>query len=244
MHGIDLRTLGLLYIDGDGWREQRRFSLSTLRDLGFGRPVLEQSIMEEIQFMIPVLRSYATEGKRLSPQGLLEDAVANVICRLIFGRRYDYQEKHFSELVDLVVTLAARLNLGSLIGFQSWFRYLPIVRGIWKQGVANQQKMYRLFEKFMAEHEGAGPASAEISDYIDAFRRRQEDGKGKKGSSREDCGDDPNAFRPLLQRRPTQVRHPRPFRCRFRYYFQHHALGHSSVCYPPRSSEEMSRRAG
>lgn len=134
--------------------------------------------MDEIQSLLPVIRSYAIQNKPLNPQGLLEDAVANVICRLIFGKRYDYENSHFNQLVDTVVTLASRVNLGSLIGFQGWFRHLPVVRGMWKQSIANQKRMYGIFETFISEH-GKNADYSEANDYIEAFRKRQEEGKGQ-----------------------------------------------------------------
>lgn len=39
---------GVVQVDGDKWREQRRFSLHLLRNFGVGRPEMEESILIEV----------------------------------------------------------------------------------------------------------------------------------------------------------------------------------------------------
>ncbi len=38
---------GIMFSDGSVWREQRSFTLHTLRNLGFGRKSMEDGILEE-----------------------------------------------------------------------------------------------------------------------------------------------------------------------------------------------------
>lgn len=39
---------GIANIDGEEWKEQRRFSSTVLKDLGFGKPFMEQKIRQQI----------------------------------------------------------------------------------------------------------------------------------------------------------------------------------------------------
>ena len=43
---------GVILLDGDEWREQRRFSLHSLRDLGFGRGQMERRIREQVHGLV------------------------------------------------------------------------------------------------------------------------------------------------------------------------------------------------
>lgn len=47
-------TNGVVQIDGEKWREQRRFSLHVLRNFGVGRALMEEKIMHEVGCLPPV----------------------------------------------------------------------------------------------------------------------------------------------------------------------------------------------
>ena len=43
---------GLIFSSGNEWKEQRRFTLRSLKDLGFGKTSMEDSINEEVQKLV------------------------------------------------------------------------------------------------------------------------------------------------------------------------------------------------
>ena len=47
---------GVLFSEGNIWFEQRRFTLRTLRDFGFGKAGMEEMISEEVQLFIEEIR--------------------------------------------------------------------------------------------------------------------------------------------------------------------------------------------
>ena len=51
----------ILARDGDAWREQRRFSLSTLRNFGLGKKSLEQWVTEEASCLCAAFADQAGE---------------------------------------------------------------------------------------------------------------------------------------------------------------------------------------
>lgn len=46
---------GLVFSEGEIWREHRRFALGCLRDFGMGRVVLEEKVQEEAGYVIDVI---------------------------------------------------------------------------------------------------------------------------------------------------------------------------------------------
>ena len=68
---------GLLFSQGSEWKEQRRFSLRTLRDMGFGKISMEGSINLEVTKLIDALKH---EIKEISQRdGALRDQAVLVM---------------------------------------------------------------------------------------------------------------------------------------------------------------------
>ncbi|XP_040091387.1 cytochrome P450 2D14-like isoform X3 [Oryx dammah] len=88
---------------GNAWREQRRFSLSTLRNFGLGKKSLEQWVTEEASCLCATFADQA--GRPFSPKELLNKAVSNVIASLTFGFRFEYNDPRIVKLLDMMEDL-------------------------------------------------------------------------------------------------------------------------------------------
>ncbi|XP_064262544.1 LOW QUALITY PROTEIN: cytochrome P450 2G1-like [Passer domesticus] len=94
------RGYGVVFSDGERWRQLRRFSLTVLRDFGMGRRSVESRIQEEAQELLRALLH--AKGEPLDPTFLLSSAVSNVICSIVFGKRFAYDDAEFRELLRLM----------------------------------------------------------------------------------------------------------------------------------------------
>ncbi|KAM4642716.1 cytochrome P450 2A6-like [Discoglossus pictus] len=99
---IEQYTLGHSVIFGNGecWKELRRFSLTTLRIFGMGKRSIEERIQEEAQCLVEEFRK--TNGVPFNPTFHFSQVSSNIICSLIFGDRYEYNDPDFSRLMKII----------------------------------------------------------------------------------------------------------------------------------------------
>lgn len=117
-------SAGLFFSNGHVWRRQRRFAMATLRSFGLAKGSTEQSICEESRHLQEAMarhrgwcRCTCTQthvcltdvlysGEPFDPVPLLNNAVANIICQIVFGRRFDYTDHIFQSMLHHLMEMA------------------------------------------------------------------------------------------------------------------------------------------
>ncbi|MEQ2312834.1 hypothetical protein AMECASPLE_035276, partial [Ameca splendens] len=116
---------GVILADyGPSWREHRRFALMTLRNFGLGKKSMENRINDEIQYTIKTLES--SIGKTLSPRVMFHNAASNIICQVLFGTRYEYDD-------DMIKVIVQCFTENTRIANGAWamiYDALPIIHNL------------------------------------------------------------------------------------------------------------------
>ncbi|KAL4667184.1 hypothetical protein H8959_005873 [Pygathrix nigripes] len=94
---------------GKAWRSATESAPSSsgaspsppLRDFGVGKRGIEERIQEEAGFLIEALRG--TRGANIDPTFFLSRTVSNVISSIVFGDRFDYEDKEFLSLLRMML---------------------------------------------------------------------------------------------------------------------------------------------
>uniref|UniRef100_A0A7N8XS13 Cytochrome P450 2J2-like n=1 Tax=Mastacembelus armatus TaxID=205130 RepID=A0A7N8XS13_9TELE len=89
----------LVFTNGHIWKQQRRFTLFTLKSLGVGKKSLESPILTEFIYMSNEIANQ--KGKPFSPILIIRNGVSNIICSLVFGHRFEYGNEKFVKLIKL-----------------------------------------------------------------------------------------------------------------------------------------------
>uniref|UniRef100_A0A8C6TBR6 Cytochrome P450 n=1 Tax=Neogobius melanostomus TaxID=47308 RepID=A0A8C6TBR6_9GOBI len=169
---------GLAISNGERWKQIRRFTLTTLRDFGMGRKTMEAWIQEESQHLIARIESF--KGNPFDPF-VFNQTVSNVICCLVFGERFVYEDKQllrivqfFSEFIQFNSTV-----FGQLYNIFPWL--LDHLPGRHHDMFAKVEEMKKFNMKKIEEHMKTLDSSSP-RDFIDCFLLRMNQEK-----------DDPNS---------------------------------------------------
>ncbi|KAL8220008.1 UNVERIFIED_CONTAM: Cytochrome P450 2F2, partial [Gekko kuhli] len=165
---------GIAFSNGDKWKVLRRFALQTLKNFGMGRSSIEERIQEEAQCLVREFRK--TAGAPFNPINLVCRAVSNVICAVVFGSRFDYEDADFLTLLD-------HFNENFKIMSSFWGELYNIFPRLMDLLPGPHQQIFRNFEKlrqFIAERVRRHQESIDPSDprdFIDCFLIRMEQEK-------------------------------------------------------------------
>ncbi|NXL89245.1 CP2W1 protein, partial [Alectura lathami] len=83
---------GVFFSSQELWKTTRRFTMAAMRDLGMGKRLAEERILEELQFLIELIKSFKGGPFRLR---YLNTAPTNITFGILFGKRFEYGDPTF-----------------------------------------------------------------------------------------------------------------------------------------------------
>uniref|UniRef100_A0A667YBA6 Cytochrome P450, family 2, subfamily X, polypeptide 9 n=1 Tax=Myripristis murdjan TaxID=586833 RepID=A0A667YBA6_9TELE len=89
---------GVLHFPVSVWREHRRFALATMKNFGLGKRSMEERILEETTHICNCLEK--SQGRPVDPLSLIHSAASNIICSVLFGQRYDYNDDVLAFIIN------------------------------------------------------------------------------------------------------------------------------------------------
>ncbi|EFO24453.1 cytochrome P450 family protein [Loa loa] len=163
---------GIIQIDGNKWKQQRRFVLRVLRDFGVGRILIEQQIMKEVEFFIDYLEPKCT-GQEMDICAMHAVCVGNIINNILFGYRFPQGSVEFSFLHSLLDS-QSRLVMHPLMGLYITLPLttrIPFVNYKWKQFKGLRDKLWKFLSREVQIHMKAFNCeeSPEITDFTYAY---------------------------------------------------------------------------
>ncbi|XP_063793863.1 cytochrome P450 2G1-like isoform X2 [Pseudophryne corroboree] len=108
------------------WRELRRFSMSILRDFGFGKRSAEERIQEEASWLVEELKK--TQESFFDPWHCVSKAIGNIIFSIMFGNHHEYEDKDMDNVLSYIneTFLIICSSWGQMYDTLPWLmRYIP-----------------------------------------------------------------------------------------------------------------------
>uniref|UniRef100_A0A669EL93 Cytochrome P450 2F2 n=1 Tax=Oreochromis niloticus TaxID=8128 RepID=A0A669EL93_ORENI len=171
------KSKGVILADyGSSWREHRRFALMTLRNFGLGKNSMEDRIHKEIKYTISTLEK--SIDKTMSPQVMFHNAASNIICQVLFARRYEYDNALIKVIVQCFTENSKIANGPWAMLYDSFplIRYLPLP---FMKAFKNAETVENLVNEFIREHKKTrvpGDPRDFVDCYLDELEKRGDDG--------------------------------------------------------------------
>lgn len=100
----DCLCVGIMFTEGQFFREQRRFTLRHLRDLGFGRTSSESLIQDEIHELIEEIKTIASSNPNnvVDFKAMFNPTLINILWAIIAGERFKHDDAQLKCLLNIV----------------------------------------------------------------------------------------------------------------------------------------------
>ncbi|KAL2721856.1 methyl farnesoate epoxidase-like [Vespula maculifrons] len=156
---IQLRTggepRGLIFTDGKRWSEHRRFTIKTLKRLGFDKTNMEDMILEDTVTLLKIIEELAEKGPITNIYDLVSIAVIASFWFLVTGSKFqlDQKDPKLMEAIAISNENAKRsTTIGGIINQLPFLRYiLPRLTG-YTQLQERQNRLWLYFKKIIMEH--------------------------------------------------------------------------------------------
>ncbi|GAV02155.1 hypothetical protein RvY_12755 [Ramazzottius varieornatus] len=157
---------GIVLSQGEAWKENRKFTLHALRDLGFGTSATQDNIQEEARKLLRLLKK--SNASPMECRMPFATAASNVISRVLFGNVFDMEDENLKKFVGCTAENFCASARTGLIGLVPWVQYSPPYRGE-LQALRNRvtTEITQTQELLDAHRKSFNPETPR--DYIDAF---------------------------------------------------------------------------
>ncbi|XP_072520417.1 cytochrome P450 2D3-like [Salminus brasiliensis] len=157
---------GVIFADyGPGWKEHRRFALTTLRNFGMGKQSMEDRILGETEHLVAHLEKRA--GGSMNLDNLFHEAAANIIYLVLFGNRYDYGDETLKKFVQIFTenTKIANGPWGMIYDTLPLVRCLPLP---FKKIFENSKMSHKALGNMISNH-NTTRVPGDPRDFVDCY---------------------------------------------------------------------------
>ncbi|XP_053166128.1 cytochrome P450 2C25-like [Hemicordylus capensis] len=171
-----MKGKGVLFATGHNWKQQRRFSLMTLRNLGMGKKSLEHRVQQEAEHLVEFFVN--EKGKPMDPSFAIFHSVSNVISATVFGHRFSYDDEDFEEMLKAVDFMFHFLPSPFRIAYDLSPRLMRYLPGPHQKAFSCLKKGHELVKEEIRSHEKTrNPQDPQdfIDYYLDQIEKCKDD---------------------------------------------------------------------
>lgn len=168
MYKEQFKNMGITYSEGLIWKIHRKFTIDM-----FNKLPLENIILDQIKDTFKNIN--IINNKSFNIHSLLNKSFLNIMCGIVFGKRFQLNEKIFIELTDfLEICFSGGGSYNSLIVLYPITRFIPFINKKYKNFKYSMQSVFDKVEYLLENHK------PEINNYIDEFLKQEDESFNKQ----------------------------------------------------------------
>ena len=166
---------GLASASGETWRVQRKFTHTTLKKFGFGRPQMEAFVQDEVNDLVNVLKGKCSNGASSVEIGFdINVAIVNVIWSLMTGERNSHDDPRIR---SFLVAVNKSIELATTSSILLFFPFLIKIFPERMFGIDQMRKWmntsYEYLQEIVDGHKKL-EKTEEPNDFVEAFLAEME----------------------------------------------------------------------
>ncbi|KAF1473323.1 Cytochrome P450 1A5, partial [Megadyptes antipodes antipodes] len=131
-HVADGQSLAFSPDSGEVWKARRKLAQNALKTFSIAPSptssstcLLEEHVSKEADYLVTKFLQLMDEEKSFDPYRYLVVSVANVICAMCFGKRYDHNDQELLDIVNVSHRFGDVVAAGNPADFIPVLQYLP-----------------------------------------------------------------------------------------------------------------------
>lgn len=166
---------GIMFTDGEFWRDQKRFLVRHLKDFGFSKRGMNSLIESQSEMVVTDMKKLVGAGKLISMQNYFASYVLNTLWSMMAGVTYTADNNEYKELQDLIQELFLNIDMTG-----SKFSRFPLLRFIapeysgFKQFIDIHKSIFSFIGREIKKHKETYKSVDEPQDLIDVYLKALE----------------------------------------------------------------------
>ncbi|XP_063952387.1 cytochrome P450 2U1-like [Lytechinus pictus] len=152
----------VVWSSGKPWGDLRKFSLTALRNFGMGKRSIEPHINIEARYLCEEMKKL--RGHPTDLRTMLNNTSANVICKIVFGRRFEYDDEEFQRILGAFYESVNNISGSDLVNVFSFLLHMP-----WYDRFRRNRSVFTTFIKSHMKLHTSSFEKDNIRDIIDAY---------------------------------------------------------------------------
>jgi methyl farnesoate epoxidase/farnesoate epoxidase len=127
------KYMGIIFNNGDEWKEVRRFTIRTLRDFGFGkRYTMEVVMRDELDILMRNMEKEAKTAGKVRVERLFSNSLLNVLWTMVAAKRFSHDDERMRKMLEAQDEMFRSMTFGADLAdaFPILGRWFPKYTGV------------------------------------------------------------------------------------------------------------------